>query len=169
MGKMRILTNIYKGCITWLAGLSAVLLVSIMFLVTIHVIGRYFFKSPIPFTVEYSEYIMAIIVFLTAPSVFVQDGHIKIDILPSRLNAKNRALLEFFISCILVFLFLFITCVGALMTYDHLVKGQMIWKTLLIPLWILDIFIPIMCFLLFIGAIERTHAYWRLIRKGERR
>ena len=136
MEKMRILANIYKGCITWLAGLSAVLLVSVMFLVTIHVIGRYFLNSPVPFTVEYSEYIMAIVVFLTVPSVFVQDGHIRIDILPNKLNARNRALFEFFTSLILVFLFLFLTCVGALVTYDHLVRGQMIWKTVVIPLWI---------------------------------
>jgi TRAP-type C4-dicarboxylate transport system permease small subunit len=168
VGKTHILANIYKGCITWLARLSAVFLISIMVLVTIHVIGRYFFKSPIAFTVEYSEYIMAIIVFLTAPWVFVQDGHIRIDILPSRLNARNRALLESVTSWILVFLFFLLTCLGAFVTYDHLVKAQMVWKTVVIPLWILDIFIPIMCFLLFIGAIGRAQAYWRLIRKGER-
>jgi TRAP-type C4-dicarboxylate transport system permease small subunit len=169
MGKMPILDNIYKGCITWLARLSAVLLLSIMFLVTIHVIGRYVFKKPIPFTVEYSEYMMAIVVFLTTPLVFARDGHIRIDILLTRLNARNRALFEYFISWILVFLFLLLTCCGALLTYDHLVRGQMIWKTVVIPLWILDVFIPIMCFLLFIGAIGRTQAYWRLIRKGERK
>ena len=168
MEKMRILPNIYKGCITWLARLCAVLLFSIMLLVTIHVIGRYFFNSPVPFTVEYSEYIMAIVVFLTAPWVFVQDGHIRIDMLSGRLNARNRALLDFVTSGILVLLFLLLTCLGALVTYDHWVRGQMIWKTVVIPLWILDIFIPIMCFLLFIGAIGRAQAFWRLIRKRER-
>ena len=139
-----------------------------MVLVTVHVIGRYFFNRPVPFTVEYSEWIMAITVFLTAPWVFAQDGHIKIDILLMRLNPKKAALLDYATSWILIFLFLLLTCLGIAVTYRHLVRGETVWKTVVMPLWILDIFIPIMCFLLFIGAIGRARASWRLIRKGER-
>jgi TRAP-type C4-dicarboxylate transport system permease small subunit len=165
---MRILANIYKRCIEWLASLSAALLISIMLLVTFHVIGRYFLTRPIPFTVEYSEYVMAIIVFLTAPLVFDQGGHIMVDIFPSRLNAKNRALFEYFISWLLVFLFLLLTYWSALLTYKHWIRGQMVWKTVVIPLWILDIFIVIMGVLLLIGAVKKVQANWRLVRKKDK-
>ena len=158
----RSLDNIYSTCITWMSRLSGVFLVLILLLLVAHIIGRYFFKLPILCAIEFSEYFLSIIVFLAAPWVFVKDDNIKIDVIFPYLSYRNQTLLNCATSWVMAFFFLLLTYVGGFVTYDHFVRGLLSWKTVVVPLWLLDIVIPIACFFLFIGSIKRAQTYWRL-------
>ena len=54
----------FKALFTWSAQISSILLFVLVFLITLDVIGRYAFDSPIPGTFEVTEVLMVFIVFL---------------------------------------------------------------------------------------------------------
>lgn len=61
-------------------GLSSLLLLGMVFIITMSVIGRYFFNSPGAWTVEISEYLMLIITFFTVSWVLKEKGHVHLDL-----------------------------------------------------------------------------------------
>jgi len=97
--------------------------------------------------------------------VLKDEGHIIIDVVTRLLKPHTRSLVDTVTSGIMAAILLIITCWGGLITYKDFVSGYVMWKTVLTPVWILDIFIPIACFLLFIQSVKRARGFWQLARK----
>ncbi|MFC1917126.1 TRAP transporter small permease subunit [Chloroflexota bacterium] len=72
------------------------LIIVLMFLTTADVTGRYIFNSPIQGAFDASEVIMVGIVFLGIAYVQLVRGHVKVDIVVSRLHGNGQLLLEIF-------------------------------------------------------------------------
>ena len=160
-----VLDNIFDGSLTVTSGLSGVLIAFMMLVMVVHIIGRRFFLYPIPWSVEFSEYFMVMIIFMGAAWVLKGEGHIIIDVVTRLLEHHTRCRVDAVTSCIMAAILLIITCWGGLVTYKDFVSGYVMWKTALTPVWILDIFIPIGCFLLFIQSVKRARGYWQLAKK----
>src|SRR2546423_14146830 len=75
----------------WLARLAAVALAIIALVTFGDVIGRYFFHAPFAFTVELTQRLMAIVVFLGVGLVAHEDAHISADVVTLRLPPRWRA------------------------------------------------------------------------------
>jgi len=75
---MKTLFRIVKGLATGSAWLVAGLLAVILFLVSMDSIGRYFLGSPIPGTLELSESVIVMIIFLTATYCEMTSKHIRV-------------------------------------------------------------------------------------------
>jgi TRAP-type C4-dicarboxylate transport system permease small subunit len=75
---------------SWLARLAAVALALIAVVTFCDVIARKVFNSGFTFTVEMTEMLMAVIVFLGVGLVTHQRGHIVVDVLTLRLSERSR-------------------------------------------------------------------------------
>lgn len=83
-----------KQSTLWLSRAGAIALALMMLLTFFDVIGRYFFNSPIVGTVEITELLMGLIVYLGIGYTTVIHGHIRVDIVITHLPNRLRALLD---------------------------------------------------------------------------
>lgn len=79
---------------TWFARAGAGGLAVIMILTFCDVIGRYVFNAPIVGTVEVTELLMGMMVYLGVGWTTHERGHIRVDIIIDRLPPRARAVLE---------------------------------------------------------------------------
>jgi len=89
-------------------------LVAVVF---IDVVMRYAFKSSFVFTQELEWHLFAFIFLIGAGYTLFHDGHVRVDIIYQRLNAKGRA----WINLLWVLLFLIPGCVMIIATSWHFV------------------------------------------------
>jgi TRAP-type C4-dicarboxylate transport system permease small subunit len=162
---LSILDSIYHRCINSGAALAGVLIVFIMLITTAEVLMRKFLLMPIKGVVELTEYLMIWITFLGAAWVLKKEGHVKIDVLLSRLKPRGQAFLNVVSTSIMAAICLFLTIFGGIVTYDSVIRGAARVYQYTVPLWILLIIIPISGFLLFIQSVKRARGYWQLTRK----
>jgi len=84
------------------AGMS--LLIPMMLLTAGDVIGRGFFRKPIPGTFELSEYVLAVFILLGAAYTQQVKGHVGVDFLTSRLPARARKICEILTTVLSLFI-----------------------------------------------------------------
>ncbi|MEX0923649.1 MAG: TRAP transporter small permease [Rhodovibrionaceae bacterium] len=77
-----------------LAFFSGALLVGLTLLVSVNVILRYGFSSPVIWADQVTGYFLVYITFLAAPWVLVQRKHITVDILRETLGSKGNVVLS---------------------------------------------------------------------------
>lgn len=93
------------------AVVAAIMMFAMIIMVSYSVIGRKFFGTPGAWAVELSEYIMLYLAFLLAPWVLRRNGHVRVDILYSRLSGKARLFFDLAIgvlatlACLVLFWF----------------------------------------------------------------
>jgi TRAP-type C4-dicarboxylate transport system permease small subunit len=87
---LKIVTWLSKGCACLVSGLLCL----VLFMVSIDSIGRYFLGSPIPGTLELSESVIVMIIFLTIPFCEMTSGHIRVTFIIERMPAKIRMWLK---------------------------------------------------------------------------
>ena len=78
------------------AGARVLVMIAVVFMMVITVVDvilRKFFLSPILGVTEYSQMIM-VVILLAAASTGMADGHIKVDLLTSRLSPKAQTVCE---------------------------------------------------------------------------
>ena len=164
---LSVLDSIYRYCVNSGVALAGAFIVFIMLVMTVHVLMRYFLLMPIRWAVEFTEYLMIWITFLGAAWVLQKEGHIRIDIVPSRLGPRQQALLNTVTSSIMAAICLFLTVYGGIVTYDSLIRGAARTYLYATPLWVLIIVIPIGGFLLFVQAVRRARGYLQSAKKRQ--
>lgn len=70
------------------AVLCGTLLLALTFVTVVDVIGRYLLDSPLPGAAEYTELLLMAIIFMGLPAVCLDDGHVAVDLVTSRLSAR---------------------------------------------------------------------------------
>lgn len=78
----------------WFARLAAVILSGIGLMTFCDVVARYFFNRPFTFTVEVTELLMGLVIFLGVGLTTHDTRHITVDIVTMKLPVRPRALLE---------------------------------------------------------------------------
>ena len=84
----------------WLARLAALVLAAIGLMTFCDVVLRYVFSRPFNFTVEFTEIMMGLMVFLAIGLATHEKRHIGVDALTMRLSPKRNALLDLIMSVI---------------------------------------------------------------------
>lgn len=141
------------------ATITAILLLTLAFLVTFSVISRYCFHKPIGWVIEISEYILLWSTFIGITWVLKEDDHIKIDLLINYLSNNYKqwiGLITYFIG---FFLFLSVTLYSSLEIFDIYSRGILYVKMLKIPKYLLLICIPF-------GTLLLTIQYFKMIILG---
>ncbi len=96
----------------WIGRAMGWLLVALVLLVTVDVTSRYIFNTGAVWIQETEWWLFSIIFLMGAGYTFVSDGHVRVDIIYSRLSNKRKAYVD--LSC--AFIFLFPMCVLIIVT-----------------------------------------------------
>jgi len=162
---------LFDHIISAFAYVAAVVLVSTMLIVGADVIVRTLGEGGrIFWAVEVSEYCLLFITFLASAWLLKEDGHVKMDIVLSRLTPKTQALLNSIISIIGAIICLILVWYGIESTWDHFQLNYMVYGLLRIPKWTLLLIIPIGSALLFIQFFRRSYGYfgtWRALKVSD--
>jgi TRAP-type C4-dicarboxylate transport system permease small subunit len=150
--------NLYVG----MAGMS--LLIPLMLLTTSDVIGRGFFRKPIPGTFELSEYVLAVFILLGAAYTQQVKGHVGVDFITSKLSPRLRAVCEI----ITTLLSLFIIAIVIWQGFLEGIRERTVSDMLRIPQYPFRLLVAIGGFLLWLELlIDLTSSIGKLIRRRE--
>jgi TRAP-type C4-dicarboxylate transport system permease small subunit len=120
--------------------------------------------SALTWMFETTEYAMLYITFLGTAWVLKREGHVKTELLLSRLNLRTGALLNSITSVLAAISCLVIALYGAMITWEYYQIGYVMpteWRPPMAPIIVI---IPVGCFLLFIQFLRRSYGYlerWR--------
>jgi len=125
-------------------GTSIVILMGLMVInVTWQVVSRYIFGDPSSWTDEVARYLLVWLGLLGAAYVSGRNGHLAIDILPSKLQGKKARMLQYFIhSVIILFAAIVMVAGGGNLVYITEILDQRT-ATLQVPLSWIYLMIPI--------------------------
>ena len=158
------LSSVFDIALNAMAVLSGLLLLAIMTLITLAVIARYFFHSPLGWTVETSQYMLIIITYLIIAWTLRREGHVKMDLILILFGKASQALIDTItstistVACGIMTVFAFrVTC--ELYRTDYFTPTIM-----MIPKFIFIAVIAFGFFMLTIQFIRRTCGYWELWR-----
>ncbi|MFC1980369.1 TRAP transporter small permease [Chloroflexota bacterium] len=131
-------------------------LVFMILAVTCEIVTRYFLNRPIAALLEITEVSIAYFTFFGAAWVLKEEGHVKVDIVVTRLKPRTRVLLDKITSSVSAILCLIVACYAAWTTWNHFQLGITDTQTMLrIPSVAIVGIVPIGCFLLFAQLLRR--------------
>jgi TRAP-type C4-dicarboxylate transport system permease small subunit len=90
------------------------LLIPLMLLTTGDVVGRSFFRKPIPGSFELSEFILAVFILLGAAYTQQVKGHVGVDFVTSRLSIRARGICEIITTLLSLFIIAIVIWIGFL-------------------------------------------------------
>jgi len=107
--------------LTFLNEISGYILFFMMLLITVDVTGRYVFSSPIPGTLEFTEFLIVFVVFFSLAYVQLTKRHICVELVTQRLPGKVGDALAVFVLVIAAVFF-------ALMCWQSWYAGVSAWE-----------------------------------------
>ena len=122
--------------------LGTSMLLIMMFLGTADVIGRYIFNAPIIGTIETFEILLPILALCGLAYTQMEKGHLKVDLLYSRLSLRRQSIVGLGISIWSIVLFLLIAWRGTLVAISYWEQGRVI-SNIHIPLYLVQVLVPL--------------------------
>ena len=151
----------YERVAAALAGLAALLILTMSVWITYDVLSRYFFDATSPWAFDLSEYALVWITFLGAPWVLMQDRHVRIEILVDALPVGLQRALGVVV-CIVALLACAVltwrTGIAAFEYYERSVMMPRIWR---IPRILPYCVVPFSSAMLTLGFALRLGLYLR--------
>jgi TRAP-type C4-dicarboxylate transport system permease small subunit len=135
----------YIGLIEKLfATLAAVLLISIMMIVSLDVGMRYLFNSPFSWSYDLiSLYLMTALFYLAFSGTFSEGAQISVDIAQYYFPVAFRRVCQIVYSLLSAGLFLTVAWLGYLRTVEDYSSGAATAGAVLWPSWLTDVFVPL--------------------------
>ncbi len=143
------------------AYLAGGFVVFIMLTIVADVTSRKLAGQSIPWVVQFSEYSLCYLTFLGAAWLLKREGHVKIDIVVSRLNPRNQALLNLVTSIVGAIVLLVVAGYGVITTWDLFQRGVYDPLIIRVPKGPLVAVIPLGGFLLFIQFLRKAYGHLR--------
>jgi len=147
-------SSIFDRLLKILAVIAGCIIVIMTVMICASVIMRYFFRMPLGWSIEISEYMLFFIAFLGAAWLLKNDGHVKIDLLTNNLPLLPQIFFKIWTSFLSAFICLVITYYGTISTIDHFHRGIPVIQALAIPKYLLLWVIPVGTLLLLIQSIR---------------
>ncbi len=135
-------SSIWDRIPRWAAFLSGLSVLVITIMITFDVLMRYFLNKPQLFVDELSTLILILIIFGGIAHTFQRGGHIRVDLLTTRLGRRaNRALRIF--TLLLGIIFLGIITQNTLLSSIVAYRLERLSMVMFYPLWIPMLLIPL--------------------------
>jgi C4-dicarboxylate transporter DctQ subunit len=167
-GKMRTvgkrLSKIFDGILTGTAYVGGVLIILMMLSMSDHIVMRYFFRQPTGWASDFTGYMQYAIVLIGAAWLLKIDGHTKIDTLLLRFSPKIRAIIGIITSSIALVVCSIFLWKGVEATWDAYVRGDLLYRTVELPLAPLYAVIPFGFLLVCIELGRKVYNQWRYLR-----
>ncbi|MBP7528974.1 MAG: TRAP transporter small permease [Syntrophorhabdaceae bacterium] len=100
------------------------------------VIARYFFRRPLMWTVEISEYLQIYLAFFSAGWVLRKKGHVSLDIVADRLGPGGKKLCRAITDVLGIFVAAALCIFSAIVTREQFLLGVPVIRSLEIPKWL---------------------------------
>jgi len=139
---------------------AGIMLIFIMLSVCLEVILRTFFDVSLMWITEVTEIMLLYITFLGSAWVLREEGHVKVDIILSRLKPRSKAFSGIISSILGIFVSLTLTGFGFKVALDCYHKNIYTPTAMEIPMALIIIIIPLGCLMLFLQFIRRTLKYF---------
>lgn len=145
-----------------LAWVAAAIVVYLAVSVDFEVVMRYFFNRPTSWTVDFAEYALIYILFLSAAWVLSREGHVKIDFLLRALSTRVQRVVNIITSlvgagaCGVFFWF------SLRATWEAFLAGDLIFRATVVPKWPIFMIMPIGSLLL---TLQFLRSAWRCVRE----
>lgn len=146
---------------------SGLAIFALVLLATVNVLGRWLFSMPISGYVDWIEQAMAFIAFLGIAYTKREGGHIRMDILVSRLHGRPLWLLEF-ISTLLILLLILPLIYGS---YLHFWRAYSIGDSSLdinLPTWPAKLVVPVALTVLGLRLLLQLWGYGRAFLRNDK-
>jgi TRAP-type C4-dicarboxylate transport system permease small subunit len=138
------------------------LLIPLMLLTTGDVVGRSFFRKPIPGSFELSEFILAVFILLGAAYTQQVKGHVGVDFVTSRLPLRARGICEILTTLLSLFIIAIVIWIGFL----EGIKEKTVSDMLRIPQYPFRLLVSAGGFLLWLELlIDLVHSIGKLSRR----
>lgn len=157
---MHIYSKLVAGLCRLALGLATVLLLFDFAVIVLNIGARYLFSSPIRGGDEMVAFTMVAIVMLGAPQELRRHGHVAVDIIVEVLPARAKRWAQVW-SYLTVLVFSLLLVVGGWHAVGFsLMIGELSEGYLELPVWMMQVFLPMGGILLAMAAIEMIgHAF----------
>jgi TRAP-type C4-dicarboxylate transport system permease small subunit len=148
--------------------ISAILILGLTFVVGADITLRYVFLRPLGWVKEVSEYILVALGFLVAAWILNDDGHVKMDLLLTKVSPRTQIIMNLITSILSIFVVLIVTWFSLRVIIDFY-RTKLVTPSVLEPQkWVLLIPIFVGSLLLAIQFIRRTFYFinrWKTLGK----
>jgi TRAP-type C4-dicarboxylate transport system permease small subunit len=148
--------GLFDRILYWMAVVAAVTLAAVTLSVVYEVVARYAFGSPTSWAIDFSEYALLVCLFYSTAWVLAQDAHIKIDIFVMLCPPNVVRKLDLIASLIGSFSCAVFCCVAVVAVWEAYRDSEVIWRSIILPKWLVWSAMPIGSFLLTIQFIRRA-------------
>jgi TRAP-type C4-dicarboxylate transport system permease small subunit len=138
---------------TFLNSIAGFVLVAMMFLTSLDVALRYLFNSPIPGSIEISQYMMPIVISFGLARCAREKGHVSVELLISRLSGRKKAFMNSLINIFFFTLFGLITWQSFLRAIGMITSGLKS-EVLAIPIFPFVLTVSLGCGVLSLVALK---------------
>ena len=119
----------------WLAGVSFVVVMIMMFLTTVDVILRYLFNSPIPGAFEVEAMLLVFVVFPSLAYIQSKKAHIRVDVLVNQLPLVAQRFVSIIGHFISLFIFGVITWQSGVAAHEAWITEEYTMGLIPYPFW----------------------------------
>ena len=151
-------SGLFDRVLYWMAVVAAATLVAVTLSVVYEVVARYVFGRPTSWAIDFSEYALLVCLFYATAGVLAQDAHIRIDIFIVLCPPKLVRMLNLVASVIGSFSCAVFCCVAVIAVWEAYRDAEVIWRSIIVPKWLVWSAMPIGSFLLTIQFIRRACA-----------
>jgi len=120
---VRTCSSIFDRILDVLAWIGAGLLGLLMLAVCYDIASRYLLNAPVRGLIEFGQYAMLYSTFLGAAWLLRKEGHVKIDLLTTRLKPDMQARMEMVTSIICLLISVILVVFGTEVVFDHFKRG----------------------------------------------
>ncbi|WP_271274478.1 TRAP transporter small permease subunit [Aliamphritea hakodatensis] len=150
---------------SWLALMSGITIFMLVLLAVVNVLGRWLFSLPVTGYIDWVEQFMAIFAFFGIAYCQRLGGHIRMDILVSKLHGRKLWLSE----TVTTVLMLFVTLVLIYGSYLHFLRAYTNGDSSIdigLPVWPAKLVIPFALTVLALRLVLQLWGYIRAFREG---
>ncbi len=142
--KMLLIARIHRT----LATILGCLILILMLVITVDVVGRFVFNSPLPGGVEISSLLFVWVIFLPLAYVLFEGNHVRLTLLLLRFPQQGRSIAELINAVLSLFFFGFLMYAGWTQFLESFRIAETMAAPIWIPLWIGKLAVPLGCFLI---------------------
>lgn len=155
-------TAIFDSTLNILFLLSTLIFILISLTILTEVVLRTFFARPIIGTVEVTGYCLVYVTFLGSAWLLRKEGHVKMELVLSRLKPETQTLLNIITSILGAIICLVVTWYGTKVTWYSYQTNYLNISELEVPIFPIVLVVPVASFLLFIQFLRRANGYLKL-------
>ncbi len=154
----RLITNIQ--CL-----IGMILLVILMLIGTVDVLGRYLFNHPLKGAYEYSELLLAGVVFFSLAYALSIDGHVRVATIVSKFKPKSAAIIGIAMSSLALITFILISYQGTMLAYKSWISYRQI-DVINLPIAPFQLLVPLGCLAVCLELVLQITNLSRNLKKG---